>query len=47
MASRYDMEIKLFMRELSDIMKASENMTNNTGYRFDPVLFMMWRASRK
>jgi len=47
MTSKYEFEIKQFLLEMKDIMKASENVTNNTGIRFDPFLFMAWRASRK
>lgn len=47
MAGKYEFEIKQFMFEIRDIMKASENVPNNTGIRFDPHLFMAWRASRK
>ena len=45
--NRYDFEIKQFLLEIKDIVKASENMTNNTGIKFDPYLFMAWRTSKK
>ena len=47
MAGRYEFEIKEFLIEMKAIIKAAENVPNNTGIRFDPHLFMLWRASRK
>jgi len=47
MAGRYEFEIKQFLYEIRDIMKDAENVPNNTGIRFDPFLFYLWKASRK
>lgn len=41
MPNRHDNEIKQFMMELRDIMKAAESINHRTGYRFDPFLFYL------
>jgi len=46
MAGRYEFEIKQFLLEMRDIIKSSENVVNNTGIKFDPHLFMLWRMRK-
>lgn len=47
MANRREYEIKQFLLEIEELMKAAENMTIKTGIKFDPFLFMLWRLYRK
>ena len=47
MANRHEYEIKLFFSEIDELMKSAENMTNKTGIKFDPFLFMLWRLFRQ
>jgi len=47
MANRNEREIKQFLLEVEELMKTAENITIKTGIKFDPILFMLWRLSRK
>jgi len=44
---RKEHEIKLFYKEIRELIDTAENIPNPYGIRFDPFLFMLWRNLKK